>query len=237
MSTLVAPAGHFFHPRSIPLLENGDHLTREEFVRRWDAMPELKRAELIEGVVYMGAALRHREHGQPHGMIIAWLGAYHCETPGLEFGVSASVELDGANEPQPDCYLFLPSALGGGATVNAKGYLEGPPDLIVEIAASTASIDLHAKKQVYERHGVREYIVWRTTEAIIDWFVLENGKFVTLDADPAGVFRSRRCPGLWLDASAMIGGDAKRVHEVLDQGLATPEHAAFVQQLAPHATR
>jgi Uma2 family endonuclease len=234
MSTLAAPSISTLPSRSIPVLENGDHLTREEFVRRWDAMPDLKRAELIDGVVYMGAALRHREHGQPHGMMMAWLGAYHCETPGLESGVSASVELDDANEPQPDCYLFLPSALGSSAIVNSKGYLEGAPDLIAEIAASTASIDLHKKKQLYQRHGVREYIVWRTAEGVIDWFVLENSTFVTLDVDPAGILRSRRCPGLWLDAAAMIRGDAKRVHKVLDQGLATPEHTAFVQQLSPH---
>lgn len=237
MSTLVSPAVRILPPRLIPLLENGDHLTRQEFVRRWEAMPELKRAELIEGVVYMGAALRHRQHGQPHGLMLGWLSGYHCETPGLEFGVSASVELDDANEPQPDCYLFLPTALGSGASVNAAGYLEGPPDLVAEIAASTASIDLHKKKQVYERHGVQEYIVWRTTEGVLDWFVLEDGRYTELDPDAAGILRSRRCPGLWLDFAAMIRSDAKRVHEVLDQGLATPEHSAFVQQLAPHVTR
>ncbi|MGI8977954.1 MAG: Uma2 family endonuclease [Pirellulaceae bacterium] len=234
MSMLASPTVRIVPRREVPLLENGDHLTRQEFKRRWEAMPDLKRAELIEGVVYMGAALRHRQHGQPHGLMLSWLSSYYCETPGLEFGVSASVELDDANEPQPDCYLFLPTALGSRAIVNAEGYLEGPLDLIAEIAASSASIDLHKKKQLYERHGVQEYIVWRTTEGTMDWFVLENGRYVPLDPDAAGVLRSRRFPGLWLDAAAMVRGDARRIHEVLDQGLATPDHAAFVQLLSPH---
>lgn len=237
MSTLITPAAGNLPRPKVPLLESGDHLTRDEFNRRWDAMPHLKRAELIDGVVYVGAALRHREHGQPHGLMMGWMATYCCETPGLEFGDSASVELDDANEPQPDCYLFLPTALGSGAVVSADGYLEGPPDLIAEIAASSASIDLHKKKQIYERHGVREYIVWRTTEGIIDWFVLENGKYISLSPDSFGIFRSRRCPGLWLDAPAMIRSDAKRVHEVLELGLTTPEHTAFVQQLAPYIAR
>lgn len=237
MSTLITPLVRKTARADVPLLENGDHLTRQEFVRRWEAMPNLKRAELIDGVVYMGAALRHRQHGQPHGLMLAWIGGFCFDTPGLEFGDSASVELDDANEPQPDCYLFLPPALGSGATVNAEGYLEGPLDLIAEVAASSASIDLHKKKQLYERHGVREYIVWRTTEDAIDWFVLENGRFISQVPDSAGIIRSRRCPGLWLDVAAMIRGDGKRVLEVLDQGLASAEHAAFVQQLAPHVKR
>ena len=234
MSTAISPSVRKSPRPAVPLLENGDHLSRLEFVRRWDAMPDLKRAELIEGVVYMGAALRHTQHGQPHGLMLVWLGAYCSETAGLEFGDSASVELDDANEPQPDCYLFLPAALGSRATVNAEGYVEGPPDLIAEIAASSASIDLHKKKLVYERHGVREYIVWRTTEGLIDWFVLEDGHFTLLQPDAAGIIRSRRCPGLWLDTAALLQGDGKRVLETLDQGLATPEHATFIQQLAPH---
>ena len=39
-------------PRILPL-EHGDHLTREEFERRYEAMPHVRKAELIEGVVYM----------------------------------------------------------------------------------------------------------------------------------------------------------------------------------------
>lgn len=41
---------------SIPL-ENGDRLSRFEFEHRYQAMPELKKAELVEGVVYIKTTL------------------------------------------------------------------------------------------------------------------------------------------------------------------------------------
>ena len=37
-------------PIEIPPLESGDHLTRHEFERRYQARPDIKKAELIEGV-------------------------------------------------------------------------------------------------------------------------------------------------------------------------------------------
>jgi Uma2 family endonuclease len=237
MSTLVSPAARILPPRSIPLLENGDHLTRQEFKRRWEAMPDLKRAELIEGVVFMGAALRHKQHGDPHRRFIGWMDRYAAFTPGIDGGIGGSVEMDDWNEPQPDCYLFLPSALGSKVVVTDEGYLAGAPDLIAEISASTASIDLHRKKDVYQRHGVREYIVWRVLEQTIDWFVLDELAYTPLLPEQDGVIRSPLFPGLWLDVAAMLRGPAQRVYEVLDQGLASPEHATFVQLLAPHATR
>ncbi|HEX3869772.1 MAG TPA: hypothetical protein VHV77_05020, partial [Pirellulales bacterium] len=53
---------------SVPPLESGDVLTAEEFERRWEAMPDLKRAELIDGVVYMNAAVSIH-HGMPHAKL------------------------------------------------------------------------------------------------------------------------------------------------------------------------
>ncbi|MBC7856239.1 MAG: Uma2 family endonuclease [Pirellulaceae bacterium] len=234
MSAIAHPARENSVALHVPRLENGDHLTREEFNRRWDAMPDLQRAELIEGVVFMGAALRHKQHGDPHRRFIGWMDRYAAYTPGIDGGIAGSVEMDDWNEPQPDCYLFLPPALGSKVVVTDEGYLAGAPDLIAEISAYTASIDLHRKKDVYQRHGVREYIVWRVLEETIDWFVLDELTYTPLLPDQDGVIRSPLFPGLWLDVAAMLRGPAQRVHEVLDQGLATPEHAAFVQLLAPH---
>lgn len=58
----------------LPPLENGDRLSRYEFERRYRAMPHLKKAELIEGVVYIAAAaLRFKSHGQPHAHLMGWL--------------------------------------------------------------------------------------------------------------------------------------------------------------------
>jgi Uma2 family endonuclease len=213
-------------------LENGDRLTREEFLRRWDAMPQLKRAELIEGIVYMTAAVRLPQHGRPQGWLVIALGTYAMQT-GVDFGDNTSVELDADNVPQPDVCLFLPAALGGKAFVNASDYLEGPPDLVGEVAASTASIDLHAKFNAYRRNGVREYVVWRVLDAAVDWFVLRNGAFVP--HPPEGtVFKSTVFPGLWVDAEALIRQDYERLRAALDSGMQTSEYHAFAAQMRKH---
>jgi Uma2 family endonuclease len=218
----------------VPPLENGDHLTRAEFMRRWEAMPNLKRAELIEGIVYMAAAVRHLHHGRPHRLLIGWLDRYISNTPGIDGGANASIGLDEDNMPQPDGYLLVPVEMGGLAQVTDDGYLEGAPTLVAEISASTSSMDLNQKFQVYLRSGVREYLVWRVRDNAIDWFVNTQGQFVPMSLDSDGIYRSRVCPGLWLDPEALIRGRSRRVYEVLDLGMATSGYRTFATEAAKY---
>jgi Uma2 family endonuclease len=146
-------------------------------------------------------------------------------------GDNATLHLDLDNQPQPDIYLRIEAACGGQSRV-AAGFIEGAPELVVEVAASSASYDLHDKLNAYRRNGVREYVVWRVWDQQIDWFELRGGRFEPLPPDEAGVFRSRILPGLWLDAPAVIGGDLRRVLRVLTEGITSADHDAFVAQLS-----
>jgi Uma2 family endonuclease len=241
MTASLAPLTdtQFFNSPVVPSaaiqLENGDRLTRLEFLRRWEAMPKLKRAELIEGIVYMAAAVRVPQHARPHGWLFNVLSTYAMHT-GVDFGDNATVQLDPDNAPQPDICLFLPSPLGGKAKINDDGYLEGPPELIAEVAASSASIDLHAKFQVYRRHGVREYIVWRVLEQALDWFLLRDEVYVSHVLED-GRFKSVVFPGLWLDPVALMAFNSERLHAALDEGMASPEYLKFRVQVQPFAPK
>jgi Uma2 family endonuclease len=152
-------------------------------------------------------------------------------TPGAEAGDNATVRLDRENEFQPDILLRIDHSKGGASLVAADGYLEGPPELVIEVAASTASYDLHQKLRVYQRNGVREYIVAQAFERRVDWFILRDGVFEPLQPDERGVLRSEAFPGLWLKASALWEGDLAAILAALQEGLASPEHSAFVDQL------
>lgn len=217
---------------SMPIypLQSGDHLTRAEFERRYTAMPHIKNAELIEGVVYVNSPVS-ASHGRPHSMMITVLGNYAAPTPLIEIYDNTTVRLDLDNEPQPDCCLRLPRDKGGQSQTSKDGYIEGPPELIAEIAASSASYELHSKKNAYRRNGVREYLVWRTLDKAIDWFVLHEGEYHLLGAGEDGILRSLVFPGLWLDTAALLAGDMAKVLSVIQQGIASPEHQAFVESL------
>ena len=216
----------------IPPLESGDRLNRYEFERRYNAMPHLRKAELIEGVVYVPAALRFRSHGQPHGNLIGWLWTYKIATPGIELGIEPTVRLDLDNEPQPDAVLLIEEQAGGQARLSEDDYIQGAPELVAEIAASSAAIDLGDKKRAYRRNEIQEYIVWQVFEQRLDWFSLQEGEYIPLSVDQDGVIRSQVFPGLWLAVNDLLVGDMGRVLAVLQSGLAAPEHTAFVQQLA-----
>lgn len=216
----------------IPRLEPGDQLTRDEFERRFDATPGLKKAELIEGVVYMPPAVRWDQHSEPHLNLVTWIGNYRANTPGVRGSDNGSVRIDLENEPQPDVALLIDPRRGGQASHSADDYIEGAPELVAEVSGSTASIDLNAKLRVYRRNGVREYIVWRIYDGAIDWFTLRHGQYEPLPLHPDGTIRSEVFPGLWLDAAAMIKGDVAAALRVLQQGMQSPEHAAFVAKLS-----
>ena len=219
-------------PWTIPPLENGDKLTRYEFERRYNATPNLKKAELTEGIVYiMPAALRFRSHGQPHGWILTWLGTYEAATPGVALGVEPTVRLDLDNEPQPDAVLLILPEAGGQTRLSEDDYIEGAPELVVEIAASSAAIDLHGKKQAYRRNGVKEYIVWQVLDQKLTWFSLEQGEYLELVPNNEGVFRSRVFPGLWLAGTELLAGNMQGVLKVLQAGLQSAEHWDFIKKL------
>ena len=217
------------HP---PKLQPGDRLTRDEFERRYDAMPELKKAELIEGVVYMASAVRYTQHGMPERYLSMWLGYYQSTTPGVEVVGNTTLRLDVDNEPQPDLLLRVPERAGGRSRVGADDYLEGAPELVVEIAASSVSYDLHQKLHAYRRNGVAEYLVHRVDDAAIDWFVLERGAYVPQLPDAEGLLHSRTFPGLVLSPSLALAGDLRGLQQLIERACATAEHAAFVQRLA-----
>jgi Uma2 family endonuclease len=216
---------------AIPPLENGDRLTRAEFERRYDAMPQLKKAELIEGEVYMPSPVRHRRHGHPHTRLVTWLGNYELDTPGVEAGDNGTIRLDLDNEPQPDAFLIIQPERGGQARISEDDYIEGAPELVAEVASSSASYDLGKKLHVYRRNGVREYVVWRVLDRQVDWFVNQEGQFQPLLPAADGILRSTVFPGLWLDPAALVRGERARIKAVLQQGLNSPGHAAFVAQL------
>jgi len=209
----------------------GDHLTRDEFERRYKAMPHLKKAELIEGVVYMPSPVRWKHHAKPNGRLVTWLGVYEASTPGTEMGDNGTVRLKLENEPQPDAAMIIDPACGGQVRLSFDDYIEGGPELAGEVAASTASIDLSKKLRLYRQNEVKEYIVWRVEDAEIDWFVLRGSQYDRLPQSPAGFYQSEIFPGLWLDPAAMTRFDMATVLQVLQRGIASPEHEAFVARL------
>ncbi|HIE30198.1 TPA: Uma2 family endonuclease [Candidatus Poribacteria bacterium] len=214
-----------------PPLESGDRLTLREFERRYHAMPHIKKAELIEGVVYIQSPVRFDTHGEPHAQIISWLGVYCATTPGVRMADNTTVRLDPDNEAQPDALLRIEPALGGNSRISDDGYVEGAPELIVEVAGTSAAYDLHDKLKVYRRNGVKEYIVWQTYDERLDWFRLHEGEYLSLTPDESGVVRSEIFPGLRLAVEALLEGDLAKVLSELQKGLDSPEHAAFVERL------
>ncbi|MEO0012818.1 MAG: hypothetical protein RLZZ535_1207 [Cyanobacteriota bacterium] len=215
------------HQSKILPLENGDRLSRIEFERRYQAMPELKKAELIEGRVYMASPVRII-HGQPHAHMMTWLGVYCAATPGTQFADNTTVRLDTDNEPQPDALLRIER---GQSQIDVDGYIQGAPELIVEIAASTASYDLQEKLQVYRRNGVQEYLVWQVSDRIFDWFHLRDGEYIKLQPDQNKIIKSAVFSGLCLAPDALLNYDLAEVLKIVQQGLNTIEHQEFIQQI------
>lgn len=214
----------------IPELCAGDRLSRPEFERRYEAMHDVKKAELIEGVVYMPSPVSTKLHGTPHARLTTWLGNYEAATEGTQVADNATVRMDWDNEPQPDVYLrILPEC--GGETRDEGIYIAGSPELCCEVAASSASYDLHDKKEVYRRNGVKEYLVWRVKDAAVDWFILRSGQYELLSPNEQGILASEIFPGLWLDPNALLAGDMKRVLAVVGEGTKSHQHGEFAKRL------
>jgi Uma2 family endonuclease len=219
----------------VSVLENGAHLGAAEFLRRFESMPEVKKAELVNGIVYLGSPVRLDQHGEPDNLIQTWLGTYSAATKGVKAATNSTTRLGPDDVPQPDGLLWISPECGGRSRLDDKGYLQGAPELVVEVAASSASLDAREKVASYRRAGVLEYVVFRTEDDALDWWVLEDDEYRPASPDDQGVIRSRVCAGLWLDTRALLDRDGARVLAVLQQGIQSPEHARFVEDLALRA--
>lgn len=215
----------------VPPLQSGDRLSRAEFERRYHLHPEIKKAELIEGEVYVASPVQIKKHSLPHFNMIGWLATYCAATPFVSGADNATVRLDLENEPQPDIFLRLEPIAGGRSSVTEDDYLEGSPELVVEIAASSASYDLGKKKRIYARNGVQEYVVFAAYEKQLHWFVLGQEGYEPLKLDDDGTFRSQVFPGLWLKSEALRTDDLAEMLKTLQEGLKSPEHGAFVEKM------
>jgi Uma2 family endonuclease len=200
----------------VPALASGDRLTRAEFERRYRLMPGVKKAELIDGVVFLGPSVSIG-HATAHSDLGTWLGLFKALTPGAAALDNGTVRLDDDNEPQPDLALTME---GGRAQVDDDGYLSGAPAIVVEVSLSSRAYDLHQKKEVYRRHGVDTYIVYQVEDQRVRWFELVDGRYVERDPDPDGVHRSTRFSGLWLDVQALARKDLAGVLATLQRGVA-----------------
>jgi hypothetical protein len=211
------------------LLVRGDKLTRREFMRRWEASPQVKRAELIGGVVYMPSPLS-LNHGGAEAYVTYWLEHYAMRTPGTQaLGQATWYLLEDA--PQPDVALRILPEFGG--TSHEEGeYAAGPAELIAEVCLSSTSYDMHQKKDLYAAAGVPEYVAFLIRDKEVRWHIHERGAYVLMPPASKNVLKSKIFPGLWLNAPALLAGRMEDVVKTLEQGLASPEHAAFASKLA-----
>ena len=220
--------------QEVPPLAPGMKLTRSEFLRLWDLHPEIKRAELIGGIVYMPSPLS-LEHGFSEDDVGGWLFVYRVNTPGVDGASNTTAKLL-EDSPQPDRHLRMLPECGGNSWVEGK-YLAGPVELMAEVCLSSTSYDLNQKYDLYEAGGVQEYLAVLMYEQEFRWHILVNGRYQILPPDADGIHRSRVFPGLWLDGRALLKRDLSKVLAVLQSGLASPEHQSFVDRLAKQRTR
>ena len=220
--------------------DRGQPLGVDEFLRRYEHHPDAARLELVRGKVRRKMPVRHTRHSQPNNFLGGCLFNYHAATPGTDPGENGTCRLGPIDAPQPDSFLRIHEEAGGRTRLTADDYIEGGPELVCEIAASSAAADAGQKREAYRLAGVPEVVIWRTEDAALDWFVLRGqgaaARYEDLPADggePGGdVLKSEAFPGLWLDRDALLRGDAAGVLATLQRGLASPEHAAFAAELA-----
>lgn len=214
----------------VPPLVAGDFLTRDEFLRRWEALPRLARAELIGGIVYMPSPVS-LQHGGTENVVATWLGVYRAATPGCDAASNATWLMGEEAAPQPDTSLHILPEYGGQSGMQGP-YASGAPEFLAEVCLSSAAYDLHQKLEVYQAAGVQEYLAVLMYEHEVRWHRLTRRRFKVGAAPADGVYRSAVFPGLWLDAAALLASDLARVLAVLQEGINAADHATFVKRLA-----
>jgi len=202
----------------------GARLRRDEFLRRCEAMPEVKKAELIGELVYMQGASSFST-GKRMRTFVAGCTAIRC----VYQGAKTWLMLEDA--PQPDVHLLIRPDFGGQSYIR-DDYHAGAPELAAEVCLSRMDYDLHQKLALYQSAGVQEYVTILLAEQEARWHRLVRGNYELMRPSPDGSLRSQVFPGLWLKPEALLTGNSAKVYEPLQLGLQSAEHADFVRLLA-----
>jgi len=230
MTTAIRPAKLETATEGEEELRPGDHLDQAAFHKLYQSAGPNVHAELIGGVVYMSSPTSPR-HARRQGFASAWLGVYAALTPGTVFYDNASIVLSDQDEPQPDAMLTIEQPADEKS--EDEHAFHRVPELVCEVAYSSHAYDLFEKKRLFERYGVKEYVVFAMRQSTVSWFVRsDEGVYETHPSDEAGIFKSIVFPGLWLDSQALMRKDMAAVLHVLNQGIASEEHGRFVQALS-----
>ncbi len=157
-------------------------MTAEEFL----ALPETTAIhELLDGEVYM-APPPMTSHQSVSGNAYFYLRTLIQQ--GRWFAAPTGVYLDEVNIPEPDILWLAPDHID---KIKPR-YIEGAPDLIVEILSkSTAARDKESKFHLYERHGVLEYWMVDPSNEYVEVYLLKDGVFDRTGVhDKSGSFTS-----------------------------------------------
>ena len=237
------PPNELSEAEAVAELHTGACLTQPVFHALYERTPPGFTAELVEGVVFVASPLSRR-HGVPHFKFGGMLSIYDDHTPGIEGGDNVSVVLTGTGESQPDLYLRVRRDHGGRSRTfsvedgvrtesdDDGDYLTTGPEFVLEVAKSSRTLDLNGKRRDYRVGGVLEYVVADVNRRETHWFDFSSGSDAPVPIPADGIVRCRSMPGLWLNGPALFDRRGKAAHDTLLTGLATPEHAAFVQKLA-----
>ena len=199
-------------------LHNGDRLAAREFLRRYEAMPGVKKAELIDHFVFMASPVSNR-HAEADNALQGLFFLYANANHGTIASTNPTLRLGEGDVVQPDALLRRLPENGGTSSLDENGYVTGTPELVAEIAASTTAIDLHKKRDSYLRASVPEYLVWDVVGERLHHWRLDGGDYHQLPDVAEGVTESRVFPGLRIDRGALDARDAKRATETLRKAL------------------
>ena len=187
-------------------------------------------ADLVGGVVHLWIRVTV-SHGQMSATLNGGIGLSRVGLTGIHGGVRTTTVLGDDSEVQPDATLRFP--IGGTSAVNDDDYLVGCPELVCDVVDTADAHALTARRADDERYGATEVVMVTVREPRVLWLVGEGDRLTERSPDADGVYRSGVFPGLWLDPAALLAEDMQRLLDVLRQGLATPEHAAFAASLTP----
>ncbi len=215
-------------------LYNGDKMTREEFHSIYETLDVKIKAELLGGIVFISSPLK-QPHALKHPRVNTLLDTYQAFTTGVQFSNNATVLLGRSDVVQPDLFLRILPEFGGQSKNSHDDYVAGAPELVVEIAHSSKSMNLHLKRTRYARAGVLEYIVVCLYPQKVYFFQLQSGK-KNIYSSTDGFLKSTVFPGLWIDINALFEMDYTKSMDFLNQGLSSNEHSAFVDLLSKRKT-
>lgn len=159
--------------------------------------------------------------------LVLCVNRYRLLTPGIYVCLHVPVSLDATTRVVPGLVAMVNHGRLKQCEPVEFGF-EGPPNFVLDVFESDEMDEYEARKKVFEKFGVTEYVAVELADELrLHWNRHNGHSFEDAVPNRQGLIKSQALPGLWVPVQALANRDWWSILSAIERGVTRLGHHEF----------